>query len=49
MTDYEETMEADKRICACGTGYVVRVTREVALMGLNPGDIVHITLKKVKE
>lgn len=48
MSDYADEMESDKKIVPCGTGYVVRITREIALMGLNPGDVVHVKLTKVK-
>lgn len=49
MSDgYMECLESDKKIVPCGTGYVVRITREMAMMGLNPGDVVHVKLTKVK-
>lgn len=49
MTDgYQDSMETEKRIVACGSGYVVRVTREIALMGLNPGDTVRVTLTRIE-
>lgn len=45
--NYEDEIEGDKKIVACGSGYVVRVTREIALMGLNPGDMVRVRLTKI--
>lgn len=47
MSDYADEMESDKKIVPCGTGYVVRITREIALMGLNPGDMVRVRLTKI--
>jgi len=47
MSDYADRMESDKKIVPCGTGYVVRITREIALMGLNPGDMVRVRLTRI--
>lgn len=47
MSDYADEMESDKKIVPCGTGYVVRITREMAMMGLDPGDIVHVRLTRI--
>lgn len=49
MSDYADEMESDKKIVPCGTGYVVRITREMAMMGLNPGDMVRVRLTKIHE
>lgn len=48
MSDgYMECLESDKKIVPCGTGYVVRITREMAMMGLNPGDMVRVKLTRI--
>lgn len=44
MDEYEKTIETDKRIVRSGTGYVIRITKEMALMGLNAGDTVHVSI-----
>lgn len=46
MMGYENTIQTEKKIVACGSGYVIRITREIALMGLNPGDVIQVTLTK---
>lgn len=47
MNDYADEMESDKKIVPCGTGYVVRITREMAMMGLDPGDMVRVRLTRI--
>lgn len=47
MSDYADEMESDKKIVPCGTGYVVRITREMAMMGLDPGDMIRVRLTKI--
>lgn len=50
MSDgYMECLESDKKIVSCGTGYVVRITREMAMMGLNPGDMIRVRLTKISK
>lgn len=47
MNDYADEMESDKKVVPCGTGFVVRITREMAMMGLDPGDMVHVKLTRI--
>lgn len=49
MIEYPtQSVQAEKRIGVSGNGYIVRVTQEAAVLGLNPGDMVLVQLTVIK-
>lgn len=44
------TVEADKKVIRTGGSLALRLTKELSLMNIKEGDVVHITIeKRVKE
>lgn len=41
------TIEVDKEITVSGNSLVVKVTKELRIMGLDAGDKVRVTLEKI--
>ena len=40
------TLVTDKKVIRTGGSLAVRITKELSLMGVREGDVVHITIEK---